>query len=98
MSEIQPTNKTDRNKSVSQKPRMAKKSKSASTEPASDKVSLSQTSKAPATKKNGGPVIREDLVKKFQGHLKDGTYTVKAQEIADKMIQKIRENKTRLML
>ncbi len=41
------------------------------------------------------PEIRRELVNKYKTSLADGTYEVKAQELAEKMIQKIRESKTR---
>ena len=38
--------------------------------------------------------IRQDLVSKYRTGLKKGTYTVKAEEIAAKIIQKIRDQKS----
>lgn len=64
-----------------------------------DKVTLSQTPKVPGGKKvsNGDKgVIREELVNRFRAVLADGTYVVKATEIADKIVQKIREEKNHL--
>ena len=43
----------------------------------------------------GSSEVRRDLVNKYKLSLADGTYEVKAQELAEKMIQKIRESKTR---
>ena len=52
-----------------------------------------------AMDKTAGPSeIRRDLVNKYKLSLADGTYEVKAQELAEKMIQKIRESKTREIL
>ena len=51
--------------------------------------------KGAVEKSAGSPEIRQDLVTKYKVSLADGTYEVKAQELAEKMIQKIRENKTR---
>ena len=42
--------------------------------------------------------IRHDLVNKFRNVLRDGNYSIKADEIADKIVQKIRDNKNHLAL
>ena len=42
--------------------------------------------------------IRQDLVHKFKQTLADGTYEVKGRELAEKMVQKIRENRTRTII
>jgi len=42
--------------------------------------------------------IRHDLVNKFRNVLRDGTYSIKADEIADKIVQNIRDNKNHLVL
>jgi len=65
-----------------------------------DRVTLSESSKAQApnkvsASKNGD--IRRDLVQKFKTVLANGTYEVKADEIADKIVQKIREQKDRVI-
>ncbi len=59
------------------------------------KVSFKEILKSVAGKTQGSPEIRQDLVDKYKVSLANGTYEVKAQELAEKMIQKIRENKTR---
>ena len=61
-----------------------------------DKVTLSKTSKTQASTsevKNVASEIRQDLVTKFRDILEKGSYEVKANEIADKIVQKIKENK-----
>jgi anti-sigma28 factor (negative regulator of flagellin synthesis) len=66
-----------------------------------DKVTLSETSKTQASTGNIKTIaseIRQDLVNKFRNVLQDCSYQVKADEIADKIVQKIRENKNRLVL
>ena len=66
-----------------------------------DRVTLSETSKTQASAggiKTIASEIRQDLVNKFRNVLQDGSYQVKADEIADKIVQKIRENKNRLVL
>ena len=66
-----------------------------------DRITLSETSKnKPVTKesKNVTGEIRHDLVNKFRNVLQDGSYSIKADEIADKIVQKIRDNKNHLAL
>ena len=60
-----------------------------------DRVTLSHKPKAhpETTKSKTGGEVREKLVSKFRDILENGTYQVKADEIADKMVQKIREQK-----
>ena len=67
---------------------------------ASDRVSLSQNIERQSSSKeskNGAGEIRHHLVNKFKNVLKDGTYSIKANEIADKLVQNIRDNKNHLM-
>lgn len=66
----------------------------------SDRVSLSNNiKKEPLSKelKNGSGEIRHHLVNKFKNILSEGTYSIKADEIADKLVQNIRDNKNHLM-
>lgn len=70
-------------------------SKKNSESQATQKLSFQEVLKSVAGKAGGAPAIREDLVNKYKVSLANGTYEVKAQELAEKMIQKIRENKTR---
>lgn len=66
-----------------------------------DRVTISDPSKfqAPANKsKVITSEIRHELVNKFRSVLESGTYEVKANDIADKIVQKIRESKNRLVL
>ena len=42
--------------------------------------------------------IRQDMVNKYKVSLANGTYEVKAQELAEKMIQKIRDDKTQKII
>jgi flagellar biosynthesis anti-sigma factor FlgM len=70
-------------------------------EKALDSVTLSKVSKKQDTSKvSKGKTneIRHELVDKFRNILKDGTYSIKADEIADKIVQKIRDNKNHLNL
>lgn len=65
-----------------------------------DKVTLSHKPKplAETTKAKASGEIRQQLVSKFREILENGTYQVKANEIADKMVQKIREQKNRMII
>jgi anti-sigma28 factor (negative regulator of flagellin synthesis) len=49
-------------------------------------------------KSEGTPEIRRDLVEQYKATLARGTYEIKARELAEKMVQKIRENKTRTII
>ncbi len=57
-------------------------------------VPFDEILKSALEKTGGAPEIRQDLVNKYKVSLANGTYEVKARELAEKMIQKIRENKT----
>ena len=66
-----------------------------------DRVTLSKTSKTQASTsevKSVASEIRQDLVNKFRDILEKGSYEVKANEIADKIVQKIKENKNHVAL
>jgi flagellar biosynthesis anti-sigma factor FlgM len=61
-----------------------------------DRVTISKASRATANsepRKKKSSEIRYDLVKKFQKELKKGFYEIKADAIAEKMVQKIRDDK-----
>ena len=66
-----------------------------------DKVTLSEPSKAQSSagkSKATANEIRHELVNKFRNILQNNFYEVKSNEIADKIVQKIRENKNYLVL
>ena len=66
-----------------------------------DRVTLSETSKTQASAsevKSVASEIRQDVINKFRDILQKGSYEVKANEIADKIVQKIRENKNHMVL
>ena len=66
----------------------------------SDRVSLSENinkKSSPKESKNGSGEIRHNLVNKFKNILSEGTYSIKADEIADKLVQNIRDNKNHLI-
>lgn len=60
--------------------------------------SFKEILKSAVRKSDGSTKIRQDLVKKYKSTLADGTYEVKARELAEKMVQKIRENKERTII
>ncbi len=65
----------------------------------SDRVSLSETYKENPSS-NGRKIvsdIRYDLVRKYREVLADGSYKVKSTELADKMVQKVKENKNTIL-
>ena len=64
-----------------------------------DKVTLSEPSKAQSSSgksKATANEIRHELVNKFRNILQNNFYEVKSNEIAEKIVQNIRENKNRL--
>jgi flagellar biosynthesis anti-sigma factor FlgM len=66
-----------------------------------DKLTLSGPSKSQASASKNKTIaseIRHELVNKFRELLQNGSYEVKANEIADKIVQKIGENKNHLVL
>jgi len=95
MNELHPTTKVARRQALNKISVSVPKAKSTAVEGTADRVSLSATSKAQASQKPAiaGSEIRRDLVNKFKLVLEKGDYEVKADEIADKMVQKIREEK-----
>ncbi len=100
MNELEPTIKTGRRNTVNgsakkSKPTGGNKSSSGSI----DRVTLSSKAQASASGiKASKSEIRQELVNKFRNVLENGSYKVKADEIADKIVQKIRENKNSLVL
>ena len=65
-----------------------------------DRISLSETYKGKSSKNNKGIVsdVRYDLVKKYREILADGSYQIKSSELADKIVQKVKENKNMILL
>ncbi|MFQ5481680.1 MAG: flagellar biosynthesis anti-sigma factor FlgM [Nitrospinaceae bacterium] len=91
MEEIKPPSKTTRRTAINRPVASGKKIKNSPTPPGKeDRVTLSKVSKVP-TSRSGE--IRRDLVTKFKAVLQDGGYRIKADEIAEKMVQKIKDNK-----
>jgi len=66
----------------------------------SDWFSLSESSKTePLMDRQGiASDVRFDLVKKYREVLADGSYQVKSDELADKIVQKVKENKNTIFL
>ena len=65
----------------------------------SDRVSLSESYKGKSAIDARGIVsdIRYDLVKKYREVLADGSYRIKSDELADKIVQKVKESKNRIL-
>jgi flagellar biosynthesis anti-sigma factor FlgM len=103
MNELKPTLKLVREKTVKSDSKGAR-SYATNSGPSGkplDRVTLSEVSKNQDTSnvsKGKTSEIRHDLVNKFRNILQDGTYSIKADEIADKIVQKIRDNKNHLIL
>jgi flagellar biosynthesis anti-sigma factor FlgM len=102
MTELDPTSKVVQRGSA-KKPaaRPARLQSDSGNAPAADRVTLShKPSQAPAkteSAKTSGQ-IRDQLVSKFRDYLEQGTYQVKADEIAKKMVQKIQEDKDQTII
>jgi len=65
-----------------------------------DRISLSESYKGKPSKNKEGIVsdVRYDLVKKYREILADGSYQIKSDELADKIVQKVKEGKSMLLL
>ena len=65
-----------------------------------DRISLSESYKGKSSinKKDIVSDVRYDLVKKYREILADGSYQIKSNELADKIVQKVKEGKTRILL
>ena len=103
MNKLEPTSKISRQDAINGSAKG--KNKPVAGKPASakniDRVTLSETSKTQASAsevKSVASEIRQALVNKFRNILQQGSYEVKADEIADKIVQKIRENKNHMVL
>ena len=79
----------------------AKNAKSGSREETKpDRISLSQSYKGKSSINKKGIVsdVRYDLVKKYREILANGSYQIKSNELADKIVQKVKEGKSRILL
>ena len=65
-----------------------------------DRISLSESYKEKSSINKKGIVsdVRYDLVKKYREILADGSYQIKSNELADKIVQKVKEGKNRILL
>lgn len=98
MDELNLTSKIEKRTAAQKSAKVASAVKEKEKESVSgDKVTLSRSFQEELEKakndSNSSPEIRHDLVNKFRNFLGNGTYVVKADEIADKIVQKIRESK-----
>ena len=64
-----------------------------------DRISLSESYKGKSSINKKGIVsdVRYDLVKKYREILADGSYQIKSDELADKIVQKVKENKSMIL-
>ena len=65
-----------------------------------DRISLSESYKGKSSINKKGVVsdVRYDLVKKYREILADGSYQIKSNELADKIVQKVKEGKNSILL
>jgi len=65
-----------------------------------DRISLSESYKGKSSINKKGIVsdVRYDLVKKYREILADGSYKIKSNELADKIVQKVKEGKNSILL
>ena len=65
-----------------------------------DRISLSESykGKSSTSKKAIVSDVRYDLVKKYREILADGSYQIKSDELADKIVQKVKEYKNTIFL
>ena len=77
-----------------------KASRNVSKEAKPDQISLSKSYKGKSSINRGDIVsdVRYDLVKKYREILADGSYQIKSDELADKIVQKVKENKNMIFL
>ena len=63
-----------------------------------DKIFLSNKSEAKSSINRNDIVsdVRYNLVKKFREVIADGSYQIKSEELADKIVQKVKENKNKI--
>ena len=65
-----------------------------------DRISLSESYKGKSSINKKGIIsdVRYDLVKKYREILADGSYQIKSNELADKIVQKVKEGKSSILL
>ena len=65
-----------------------------------DRISLSESYKGKSSINKKGIIsdVRYDLVKKYREILADGSYQIKSNELAEKIVQKVKEGKSRILL
>ena len=65
-----------------------------------DRISLSKSykGKSSVNKKAIVSDVRYDLVKKYREVLASGSYQIKSEELADKIVQKVKESKNMILL
>lgn len=101
MNEITPTSGSKHQASGKTKFVLTSNEEKISVNAEDDKVELSQSSGDDKTNRSSNAPtsdVRHDLINKFRAILDKGVYVVKAEELADKIVQKIRESKNHHLL
>lgn len=103
MNELNPTPKIEKRSHISKSGlKVSSETKAKEETVVEDRVTLSKPSREESAKaKKDNPAasdVRYDLINKYRSYLGSGTYEVKADEIADKIVQKIRESKNHHLL
>ena len=99
MNELEPTLKLVRGNTVKSDSKGGRSSRPSGK--SLERVTLPKVSKNQVPSKGSKGIaveIRHDLVNKFRNVLRDGTYSIKSDEIAEKIVQKVRDNKNQLTL
>ena len=101
MTKLNSSLKIDQNKSINKEftIKQSRNNSVSGKENRLDRVSISKIYKGNSST-NGREIasdIRYDLVKKYREVLADGSYKVKSTELADKMVQKVKENKNKVL-
>jgi len=98
LSAISETNPKSSSKQKNTIEPLKKNSSNAKIETKFDKIFLSKKSevKSLIDKKNIVSDVRYNLVKKFREVIADGSYQIKSEELADKIVQKVKENKNKV--
>ena len=102
MTDLDPTSKIGQRGSAKKPPaRPARPASQSANAPTTDRVTLSHKPKQAPLKTSDAKTpgqIRDNLVSKFRDYLEQGTYQIKADEIAKKMVQKIQEDKDQTII
>ena len=98
LSAISETNPKSSSKQKNTLETLKKNSSNTKIETKFDKIFLSKKSQAKSSidSKNIVSDVRYNLVKKFREVIADGSYQIKSKELAEKIVQKVKENKNKV--